>query len=195
MAAADGPTANGVPQPASRRAYLRSGLPAIYQEDDFGLAFVGALEPLLDPIVAVLDSLPSYFDPELAPEHVLSLLAAWLGVELDESWPVDRRRDLVLRAGDLARRRGTKRGLELALMIAFPELPLRVTDSGGVTWTTDPDALAPDSLPEVVVYCDAPLDEPKRAAVAETIERAKPAHVRYRLRSVRGGSAPRSDDD
>ena len=50
------------------------------------MRFVGALETLLDPIVAMLDALPAHFDPDYAPRDVLDLLSAWLGVELDESW-------------------------------------------------------------------------------------------------------------
>ena len=64
---------------ASTRAYLRNGLPALYQDGDFGMRFVGALEELLDPIVAILDALPSHFDPNFAPPDILDLLAAWLG--------------------------------------------------------------------------------------------------------------------
>ena len=73
------------PPVASSRAYLRGGLPAVYQDGDFGMRFVGALETVLDPIVAMLDALPAHFDPDHAPRDVLDLLAAWLGVELDES--------------------------------------------------------------------------------------------------------------
>ena len=64
--------------------------------------------------------------------RTLGLMAAWLGVELDESWPEDRQRELVKRQAELARRRGTRRGLEEALQIAFPDLPLRVEEDGGV---------------------------------------------------------------
>ena len=73
------------PPVASSRAYLRSGLPAVYQESDFGMRFIGALEELLDPIVAVLDALPAHFDPDHAPRDILSLLAAWLGAEAARS--------------------------------------------------------------------------------------------------------------
>ena len=77
------PTAT--PPVASTRAYLRNGLPSLYQDGDFGMRFVGALEELLDPIVAILDSLHSHFDPNHAPPDILALLAAWLGVDLDET--------------------------------------------------------------------------------------------------------------
>src|ERR671910_1742235 len=107
------------PQVASSRAYLRNGLPSLYQDGDFGMRFVGALEELLDPIVAVLDALPAHFDPNLAPPDILSLLAAWLGVDLDESQEIRHQREMVRRAADLGRKRGTKAGLELALRLAY----------------------------------------------------------------------------
>src|SRR4051794_40370269 len=72
------------PAVASTRAYLRNGLPSLYQDGDFGMRFVGALEELLDPIVAVLDALPPHFYPNLAPPGILGLLAAGLGVGLDQ---------------------------------------------------------------------------------------------------------------
>src|SRR5437588_3522917 len=80
------------PPVASARAYLREGLPAIYQDPDgnFGLRFLGGLETLLDPIVGTLDVLHAYVDPDLAPRDWLELLAAWLGVQVDESWPDER---------------------------------------------------------------------------------------------------------
>ena len=124
------------PQVASARGYLRRGLPAVYHDDDFGMRFVGALETLLDPIVSVLDNLPAHFDPDIAPLDVVDMLAVWLGLEPEESWSEELRRELVRRAGELTRKRGTKAGVELALKIAFPELPLRVEDSGSVTWPT-----------------------------------------------------------
>ena len=64
------------PPVASTRAYLRNGLPSLYQDGDFGMRFVGALEELLDPIVAVLDALPAHFDPNHAPRDILELLSA-----------------------------------------------------------------------------------------------------------------------
>ena len=175
------PEANSsAPSVASARGYLRGGLPAIYQEGDFGMRFVGALETLLDPVMGVLDSLPAHFSGELANRPTLGLLAAWLGMELDESWAEDRQRELVTRASELSRRRGTRAGLELALQIAFPDLPLRVEDDGGVVHATDPADLPTAPPPRFIVYCDAPLEEP--AGLARMIELMKPVHVQYRLR-------------
>src|SRR3954447_13288584 len=169
------------PTVASSRAYLRSGLPAIYQESDFGMRFIGALEELLDPIVAVLDALPAHFDPDHAPRDILNLLAAWLGADIDESQDMRHQREMVRRAADLGRRRGTVSGLELALKLAFPDVPLRIEDQGGVRWSLDQRPVeAPP--PSFVVYCDKPIPEETQAGIARCIEQHKPVGTAYRLR-------------
>ena len=175
------PGRRGTPGVVSERAYMRGALPAVYQESDFGMRFVGALERVLDPIVGVLDALPAHFDPDHAPRDVLDLLAGWLGIELDESQTLRDRRELVRQAGELSRWRGTRRGMELVLTLAFPSLPLRVEDNGGVIWGPDSDQR--ESPPaSFVVYCDKPIPEDIQAAVARCIEDNKPVHTTYRLR-------------
>jgi phage tail-like protein len=169
------------PPVASSRAYLRGGLPAVYQEGDFGMRFVGALETLLDPIVAVLDALPAHFDPDHAPRDILGLLAAWLGVDLDESQEIRHQREMVRRAADLGRKRGTVAGIELALSLAYPDVPLRVEDQGGVRWSLDQHPVdAPP--PSFIVYCDKPVAEEVQAGIARCIEQHKPVGTSYRLR-------------
>jgi phage tail-like protein len=169
------------PEVASGRAYLRGGLPAVYQDGDFGMRFIGALERLLDPIVAVLDGLPSHFDPDHAPRDILALMAAWLGVDLDESQDLRHQREMVRRSAELGRRRGTVAGMQLALNLAFPNVPLRVEDQGAVKWSLDqtPVEAPPASF---IVYCDKPIPEETQAAVARCIEEQKPVQATYRLR-------------
>jgi phage tail-like protein len=169
------------PPSASSRAYLRDGLPSLYSDGDFGMRFVGALESVLDPIVAVLDALPQHFQPDYAPRHILNLLGHWLGVTLDETQPISVQRDTIRRAAELGRRRGTKGGLELALQLAFPGVPLRVEDDGGVIWSTSEQEVE-QKAPQFVVYCDKPVDEKTQAAIARCIEQYKPVHTAYRLR-------------
>jgi phage tail-like protein len=169
------------PPVASSRAYLRGGLPAVYQESDFGMRFIGGLESVLDPIVAVLDALPAHFDPDHAPRDILGLLAAWLGVDLDESQDIRHQREMVRRAADLGRKRGTVAGIELALELSFPDVPLRVEDQGGVRWSLERHPVeAPP--PSFVVYCDKPVGEDVQAAIARCIEQHKPVGTAYRLR-------------
>jgi phage tail-like protein len=166
------------PAAASSRGYLRAGLPAIYAEDDFTGRFLGALETLLDPIVALLDALPAHFDPDLAPGDLLELIMAWLGLELREAQPTGERREIVRLATELGRRRGTRSGLALALRLAFPDAGFRVEDAGAVVWSADPAALNDAPPPSFVVYCDTPQPEDRQAEIARLIEQIKPAHVR-----------------
>jgi phage tail-like protein len=178
-------SANGgmpAPQVVSARGYLRKNVPGIYQDGDFGQRFLEALETTLDPIVGTLDVLDRYFHPTLAPRDVLGLLAAWLGLEADEGWPDERLREAISREGELSRRRGTCTGLRLALSISFPDLPLRVEDGGGVTWSLKPDAKTKAPPPNFTVYCDQPIAEKTQLAVARVIEQTKPVHVTYKLR-------------
>jgi phage tail-like protein len=173
----------GTPEVASSRAYLRGGLPSVYQEGDFGMRFIGALETLLDPIIAVLDALPAHFDPDHAPRDLLGLMAAWLGVDLDESQDLRHQREMVRRSAELGRRRGTVHGLELALELAYPDVPLRVEDQGGVRWSLEADGKPAEAPPpSFVVYCDKPVPEETQAGIARCIEHWKPVHTTYRLR-------------
>lgn len=185
------------PPAASARAYLRSGLPSIYhspgrgsQDGRFGLGFVEALEQVLDPVVVVLDCLAAYLDPDLAPLQMVDAMAAWLGMDPDEQLPEERRRELVRRGTELARRSGTRAGLELALHVVFPDLPLRVEDGGGVAVATAVGDLPESSGGGFVVYCDTPLPVERQAAIARVIDRYRPANVGYRLRVKAAKRAP-----
>lgn len=170
------------PESVSGPRHLRENLPGIYADGDFGMRFVGALEQVLDPLMAALDNLPEHFDPAYAPRDVLDLMTAWLGLEHDEARTGEERRLVVQRAPELMRTRGTKAGLELALQLAFPGIPFRVEDRGGVSWSLDPGDAGEAEPPAFVVYCDMPLPEKRLAAVARLIEQVKPAHAGYRLR-------------
>jgi phage tail-like protein len=178
-AAEKGEQAN--PTPVTNRRYMRGALPEIYQEQDFAMRFVAALEGVLDPIVALLDTLPAHFDPELAPLDLLDLATKWLGLEHNEAQPAPQLRNLVRRTAELGRLRGTRAGVELALRLNFPDLPLRVEDGGSVVVYTGKDLPKP-APPAFVVYCDTPISEEVAAEVARVIEAVKPVHVGFRLR-------------
>lgn len=179
------------PEPVSSRRYLRDHLPAIYADSDFGMRMVSAFEAVLDPLVGTLDNLAEHFDAAHAPRDVLELLSDWLALERDELRSGEERRHIVRRAPELMRLRGTRAGLELALELAFPGVPFRVEDAGGVRVSSDPDGDFADAPTSFVVYCDTPLEQDRLAAVARLIDQAKPAHVAYRLRvkAAEGGAA------
>jgi phage tail-like protein len=169
------------PTPVTNRRYLRGALPEIYQEQDFAMRFVAALEGVLDPVVALLDTLPAHFDPELAPLDLLDLATKWLGLEHNEAQPASQLRNLVRRTAELGRLRGTRAGVEMALRLNFPDLALRVEDRGGVVVYTGRDLPTPEP-PAFVVYCDTPIGQEEAAEVARVIEAVKPVHVGFRLR-------------
>ena len=189
---------DGVAAPAtvSVRRHLRTGVPDIYRRDavarrdqppPFAMRFLHALEEVLDPIVATLDSLPAHLDAGLAPEHALAGLATWLGVDEVESLPAAQRREAVHQAGALSRLRGTRAGLQLALSLFFPAVALRIEDHGGVVVAEDADAAPPlAGGASFDVYCDQPLPNEMQMAVARCIERWKPAHAHYKLRVRKG---------
>lgn len=179
------------PATISRRGTLRGRLPAVYHESDFAMRFVAGFEEILDPLVATLDSLPAHFDPAYAPLDVLDLLGAWVGADLDETHSIAQRRELVRRAAELGLRRGTVRGIEMALKLAFPSVPMRVVDSGGVYWGEDIPAEPPGET-GFIVYCDTPLPEETQAAIWRIVEAIKPVHAQYRLR-VRANRAAASE--
>ncbi len=178
------------PPAASARRYLRGHLPAVYSDPPQletgaeGLAsrFVGRLERVLDPVVASLDCLPAQLAADTAPAPMLAMMASWLGLEEDERRSLADRRDEVRFASAIAQSRGTLPGLELGLKIAFPSLPLRVEDGGGVTFSVEPDSDPASAQREFVVYCDATIPVERQAAVARAIDRLKPVNARYRLR-------------
>jgi phage tail-like protein len=175
------PGKGDVPPSASARAVLRRGLPAIYQDpgDGFVMRFVEALEHVLDPLVAVIDCRAAYLAPDLAPEHMVAEMARWLGLEPEEL-PPGTARTMLANAAELARWRGTRKGIELALRCCFPDLPLQVHDGGGVLAPSEPD-LRGDGWVGLSVSCSVPFDAKQRARIDRVIEGQLPLQLRPEL--------------
>jgi phage tail-like protein len=179
------PTDRGAPPTVSIRRVLRDGLPEMYRGSGATMAFLQGLEELVDPLGAMLDSLPAHFHYDHAPAQMLSALAAWLGVDEVESQRSERRRETLLRAGEMMRLRGTRAGLELVLSLFFPQVPLRVEDRGSVIVSAEAGPAPPGPAPAFDVFCDATISEDRQLALAQCIERWKPAGSRYRLKLKR----------
>jgi phage tail-like protein len=160
-------------------------LPMPYQGDQFMGRFLLIFESILGPIEGTIDNAASYFDPRITPVEWLPWLASWMGLELDENWPLARRRELVARAAELLRIQGTRRGLREHLTIYAGRVPLIVENFNGVRLGQDAvmginsriGELLPHSL-DITVLADRPLDE---QVVRGIIELHKPAHVAYTL--------------
>jgi phage tail-like protein len=167
-----------VPPVASTRGYLRKSLPVIYQEQDFGMRFIYGLEQTLDPLLALLDSLHAHFDPDLAPAHYLELIAAWFGLTLDESQPIEQHRRVIKRASELWRKRGTRSGLKMFLETAFPELTFRIEDSAKVSWGHEP-VPASEVSNSFNVFCEEKITNSRYGEIEREVNRLKPVHLSF----------------
>ena len=162
-------------------------LPGLFLDDDFVQRFVSAFDEALAPAVAALDNLPAYLDPAVAPADFVEWLAGWVGVSLDENWPLDRRRELIARAATLYRRRGTAGALADQVALYAGVLP-EVIETGGVAWSAEPDGPLPGSAdPRLTVRVTVPdpsaVDVRRLEAI---VAEAKPAHVPATLEVTAG---------
>jgi phage tail-like protein len=157
-------------------------LPAVYHGDPFTQSFCEALDAVLAPVLVTLDSLPAYLDPDLAPADFVEWLATWVGLEIDENWPLDHQRELLGRTVDLYSRRGTRQGITDVVAL-YTGIEPTLEDSGGTTWSASPGEAAPgEAGPAVVVRLEVPdgieLDPRRVEAVLAAVV---PAHVRWRV--------------
>jgi phage tail-like protein len=160
-------------------------LPAIYQEDEFSMRFVGGFDDVLAPVILTLNSLVEYFDPALTPIDFLDWLASWVGIEIDESWATERRRAAVATAVDMYRMRGTVSGLRANLEVLSGG-QVEITDSGGVAWSSSPMGELPgQESPRLAVRVSLPeVTERTSTAIDSIVATAKPAHVVHRVEVV-----------
>ncbi|NEY36283.1 phage tail protein [Streptomyces sp. PRKS01-65] len=165
-------------------------LPALYAEDDLAQRFTAGLDTVLAPVFSTLDNLPAYLDPRLAPADFLAWLASWVGAADDPAWPVEVRREAVVRAVELHRWRGTRRGLVEALGLALGA-HAEVTGDGGARWSAAPGAeLPPAPAAEVLVRVWPGREEridPDR--VREIVRAMCPVHTVCRVEILPGPPA------
>lgn len=175
----------GVVEGMVSRVPIVASLPALFQEDDFICRFLAAFDEGLAPLLCDLDNFEAYLDPYLAPDDFLAWLAGWVGVALDETWPIDRSRALVAEAVQLYRWQGTARGLAHLMRVATG-LDVEVTDSGGVSWSPTPGGELPGSDVAQVTFRvrarpGVAIDERRLDSL---VAAAKPAHVPHRIEVI-----------
>ena len=162
-------------------------LPAIYQDDDFAQRMLEAFDQVMAPIYSTLDNFDAYLDPWLAPEDFLAWLAGWVGFALDDSWDDARKREVVARAAELFRMRGTAAGLAGQVAIQTGGT-VEIIENGATGWSVDPGGELPGSAePLVVVRVTVP--DPKAVDAGRLdalVAAAKPAHVMHRIELVKG---------
>jgi phage tail-like protein len=143
------------------------------------------LDAVLAPILSSLDNLESYLDPGLAPEDSLDWLAGWVGLVVDETWPLDRRRAFISRAHELYRIRGTSKGLAAHVEL-FSGGHVEIEEPGATLWSVTTGSAMPGSagfnlLVRVTVDDPAVVDQPRLNAL---VAAAKPAHLTHRVEVV-----------
>ncbi|MGD9997629.1 MAG: phage tail protein [Ilumatobacteraceae bacterium] len=153
-------------------------LPGIYHDDEFTRQFTGGMDDVLAPVFATLDCLDAYVDPWLTPEDFLEWLAGWVGVVIDEGWPLDRSRAVIANIAELYRWRGTVRGLTAELAI-YTGGQVEIAESGGAAWSLTPGAELPGAdEPRLAVRIS--VEDPSSVderTVDRMVAAAKPAHV------------------
>ena len=164
---------------------LGKQLPGLFQEDDFAQRFTVGLDKVLAPVFLTLDGLDTYFDPRLTPPDFIEWLAGWVGLAIDQNWPIERQRSLIGRAVDLYSRRGTAQGLSDLIEIYTGVVP-EITDSGGISTSEAPGGKMPgEQEPKVKVTLS--VTDPSSINVARLealVASAKPAHVLHEIELV-----------
>src|SRR6267143_2908852 len=116
-----------------RREEIRRLLPAVFQtaaaEGTPIAALLGLMEQLHEPSEKRLAALDEVLDPRRAPERFVPFLAGWLDLPPELALGMDRLRALVALAADLARWRGTARGLTAFLEAATGATGFRIDDA------------------------------------------------------------------
>jgi phage tail-like protein len=165
-------------------------LPAALQEDEFCQRMMTAFDDVLAPLFTTLDCFESYLDPKLAPHDFVDWLASWVGVDIDETWTLERRRRLVQEAVVLYRIRGTAAGLAAHVSLYSGVTPA-IEESGGCGWSQTPDSPMPGSTqPRLMVRLRVDDEgDIKRTTVSRIVAASRPAHLPFQLEVLVGGAA------
>ena len=175
------------------RAEIALLLPGVFQRALAPAPGGGLMEGLLEvmeglhePVESCLGELDRWFHPHRAPDHFVPFLARWVDLErlfCDGGHPLPSHplltthlgnlRELVAAAADLARWRGTARGLAHFLATA--------TGQGG--FLIDDQPLGEDGrvIPFHLRITAPGAAEPLRAMIEHIIAQEKPAHVTWEL--------------
>ncbi|MEA3015841.1 MAG: hypothetical protein QOI38_563 [Sphingomonadales bacterium] len=106
-----------------RQSWSERYLPAVYRSDpepaDFLERFLANMEGTVTVIERRIADAQALFDPRSAPAETLEWLASWFDVALDPAWDEQRRRLFIAHAVTFFATRGTVRGVETALALAF----------------------------------------------------------------------------
>jgi phage tail-like protein len=163
-------------------------LPGIYFEDDFTQRFTQGLDSVVSSLLSTLDNLEAYFDPDLSPADFISWLSGWVGLAGEPADTVEGRRQMIKRAVEIYRSRGTVQGLTEHIALAFGVTP-EIRETGGVsTSTTSRSALPGSPDGELVVIVRVPDPQSfNRSGLDGFVRVNKPAHLPHRVEVLAPG--------
>ncbi len=182
----------------SRESYIK-WLPSIYQRADVTgrniiRDFLWITQHLFGSIEDQLDIIHTFFDPLESPEEFLPWLSGWTAMLLEEDWPVAKKRQLIRKAVELYKMRGTVKGLKLFISLftnhepdiienswPFQGFRIGITSSVGFDSVILPPVnLAHTFLVEMpVTYKDVSVESVIR--LHEILQMEKPANTSYYL--------------
>ena len=176
--------------------YMRF-LPEVYGYDDFVNRFLMMFESFWKPINQQISLGESYYDPYLTPDRFLDWLASWVGMEIDETFPKDRIRELIKNAVPFYHSRGTAESLRYFLemysggKVEISERKAHNMIIGGSMGLGDGLALGTENKPNTVsVTLTVPFSELERTGftkdkyakkIKQFIRSIVPAHTVFLL--------------
>lgn len=176
---------------SGQRSRLLDLLPAVFgagHDGDFLGRYLLIFETILDQYDQLIAGLPERFDPSVAPESFLPWLASWVGLVLDDGWPVARQRAVLARSMELHRRRGTVRGLTEHIQLYTGYKPEIVEQGGSMILGPDTQLGYQTVLGrgDQAFHFSVVLRVPdpsrfERSRLRTIIEAQRPAHATYSL--------------
>jgi len=188
------------PGAATMQSRLLDYLPGVFRSDPFLARFLLIFQSIVDPIEQSIDSTHHLLDPGLTPARFLPWLASWVGIELDPSLDEASQRELIRRAVELSRWKGTRRALREELRIRTGGRALIVENFDGMRLGQDACLGLNTHLGVRRDHCIAVTLAAERGAAVDQrqadalIGELKPAHVGHVARIVPAPSRLRGGD-
>jgi phage tail-like protein len=175
------------------RETMLGDLPAIYQRHepsrDFLSRFLSLFQTMLEATDRKIDQAARTFDPGGVPASSLGWLLGWLGIEAEDYWTEAQLRELLRRAPEISRLRGTRYALETIIGIYTGEKPIileydqvkplkEIPELGPAVaqlYASDPNSF------NVLVKAEYADTETKRVTLQHLIETYKPAFTTFKL--------------
>jgi len=121
---------------SSTRSTSATRLPGVFRDDpvagDFLDRFVATFDASIEDLDRVITRFPALLDPTSSPAEALAWIGTFLDIVLDPAWSEKQRRDILVAAPELYRRRGTPWAVARAIELTTGVAPA-IQELGGAT--------------------------------------------------------------